>query len=358
MAKQQESIDKDYEKLVGNLKGLGLTRLGVTPDALKRYRRQQRERYDKVVELLTEMNRTLLKQTPTNHIYLCNRAGEYVSVYSESETRVLAEPLDLAKVQQLSVGGDGTVNERLYRLIEDGKLAVRTDLTQAGGASVPTCAHLVHLDKKSKQAFFVGRDGQTEKLEKALFPFINLTARTRTLTADFGVAASVELLERTGRRLEHHFQKLAAAPVSEEKKPKKAHKSDSAKQLKKAAQKKAEAKKQLKKMSKKHKEKKLQEESKKRKSSDDEVPVPPMAEPPQQQASPMRAPKVPRLVITPKKSVSSSSSSSDSETTQEAVVAFDATDPEIHPAPALDHQMEQDLAWFSDMPLQQAVNAM
>jgi len=262
---QEHNDYKNFDELAENLKGLGLSRLGVTAQSLKRFRKQQRKRYDKTAQLLEEMNRKLLKQTPSNHIFLCNRAGEYVSVYDEPESRILAQPLDLEAVKKMpveSLDAGANVNQRLYRLVKSGELAVREDLTMTGGQAIPTCAHLVWLDKKRKQAYFVGKAGQTELLEKALFPFINLmrrTRRTQALPADFGVADSVKQLDKLRVQLDEQFTKLIATDAKQE--PKKAHKprTDGDQEEKKKV---AEAKKKLKKMSKKHKKEQLKQKRK------------------------------------------------------------------------------------------------
>jgi hypothetical protein len=371
---QEHNDYKNYEELAGNLKGLGLGNLGVTGDTLRRYRKQQRKRYDKVAALLVEMNRKLLKQTPSNHIVLCDRAGDYVSVYSESETRVLAAPLDLAEVQTLCSTDDGkNINQRLYRLVRKGKLALREDMTMTGGATIPPCSHLVWMDKKAKEAYFVGRDGQTEKLAQALFPFVNLTRRTRRtqlLPADFGVADALKQLQKSKLELEHHLERLSAGATgdssdSETKKPKKAKKpvsDEEKKAMEKAAKKKAEAKKKLKAMSKKHKkqakrEKDQKQKAKKRKLVDEkpagpvqeeeeedeevEMEVQHVEEPAEEVEPPKKRIPYPRLIITPKSVTTSPARSVD--TDSEVTEPVDAPPPlSLQPSRA-----ELDLAWFS-----------
>ena len=96
-------------------------------------------------------------------------------------------------------------------MIRDGKLPLRDDLTLSGGASLPRCSQLVYLNKKTKEAYFIGRGEQSKKLEAALAPCVNIMFRTRTVAEDLGVADAVKKLEELRQSVSHQLDRLDAA---------------------------------------------------------------------------------------------------------------------------------------------------
>ena len=216
--------DNDYATLVTNLSGLGLSGLAMNERRLARYARKQPMLWAKAAPLLCDMSARLVKQTPSNHVFLCNRAGEYESLYAQSEARFAVEPLPPA----LSA-------EELYARVEAGELALRAEPGQRAAGPVLPCAHLLWMDAKTKQAYRCGTGAQTRQLEQALAPFVNLTRRSRTSPADFGVADAVRALSEARPRLERLFGRLAEARKDKkEKKEKKDKKGKKTKKTKKA----------------------------------------------------------------------------------------------------------------------------
>lgn len=274
------SPTKDYEMLLDHLKLLGLQGT-LTESKLQRYRRYQRDRYGKLADSLQQFNHKLLKQTPANHIFLVRDSEEEEDSDGSSpsssrkfypvfqEAKILKNPLSLDVVHRLHNGGDGatamcgtdgfSVNQRLYRLIRSGKLELRDDMTRSNGDStLPRCSQLVFLNKKTKEAYFVGRDGQTARLENALRPFVNLMYRSHGVPEDLGVADGIKRLDALFKQVEQHLSTLLVTDAleSEARKIKKARakKSKSKKDkesaldkaLKKNAEKKSVARKKLK----------------------------------------------------------------------------------------------------------------
>jgi hypothetical protein len=180
------------------VKGLGLASLGVTKSRLRKVaeKKKQASRFEALVKDLTCR---VSRQTPSSRIFLCDRNGQFESLYNDARIVFTEKSLVVEEV-----AGFG---ERLYKQIQSGELAVRSD-----GAGL-SCAHLVVLDSQKKTACYVGNRTATRHLECALRPFVNFTRRSRTKSSDFHVAENVVLLDQRRRRLARLFANPAAPSV-------------------------------------------------------------------------------------------------------------------------------------------------
>jgi hypothetical protein len=180
------------------LKGLGLASLGVTKSRLRKAT-EKKKRANKFDALVKDLTCRISRQTPSSRIFLCDRNGQFESLYNDARIVFTEKPLVVEEV-----AGFG---EKLYGRIQSGEMAVRSD-----GAGL-TCAHLVVLDAKKKTAHYAGNRTATRHLERTLRPFVNFTRRTRTKSSDFHVAENVALLEQRRRRLARLFANPAAPSV-------------------------------------------------------------------------------------------------------------------------------------------------
>jgi hypothetical protein len=213
----------DCERWAAVVRGLGLgnewtvKRVGKVVKGKKRSKRMG--------TLTKEMNCSILRQTPSNHLFVIDRNGEPESLFTMPEVCFTVVPLDTTSpVFALPEGmwcgtGEPDMNERVYKAVKDGLVPLRPDHTTAGGPVLP-CSHLIYLDEKRKRAYFVGKDGRTRALEKALFPFVNVIRRSRTMPSDFGVASSLEWVKEKRAEVDAFLSgRAGSVEESEEEEP-------------------------------------------------------------------------------------------------------------------------------------------
>jgi hypothetical protein len=184
-----------------------------------------KKRSKRMTTLTKEMNCSILRQTPSNHLFVIDRNGEPESLFTMPEVCFSVVPLDttaaiFALPEGMWCGAEAPdMNERVYKAVKDGLVPLRTDHTTAGGPVLP-CSHLIYLDEKRKRAYFVGKDGRTRALEKALFPFVNVIRRSRTMPADFGVASSLEWVKEKRAEVDEFLSgRAGSVEESEEEEP-------------------------------------------------------------------------------------------------------------------------------------------
>lgn len=227
--------DNKYEKQVELLAGLGLSSLKVTRKQLRRLKRYNERRYDKVSSLLDDMSVRISKQTPPNHLFICDRNGDFESVFDQAEVVFTVAPLDLKEIatlwtQNIALAdvGDLSANEKLYQVIKQGYLPLVNDPASMPKETKLKCSHMVYLENKKRTAYYVGSNEQTALLEKALAPFINVTHRSRTKSDDSLIASNTQLLadsrSKLQRLLSRTEKKETVKKSKKEKKPKKAKK--------------------------------------------------------------------------------------------------------------------------------------
>lgn len=266
-----------YEIMASKLIALGLSKRNlVDAERLKQYRRLNKRLYKKLSLLMQDMNQRVMSQTPSNHIFRWNHETEkYDSLYnSPQECVFLAEKLDsknlktfLATKLDKAKYADLDLNKKLYRFIKKGGFPLREDLTRTGGA-LPHCSTLVYLDNEKKEAYFCGAKGQSTKLEEALYPFVNVMSRSRSIPLDFGVSASCDDLKIVREHILKNLSRLKEEQTHQKKhkhakkdKKKKSHAKVDKRALEKALKKKEKSRKNVLELA-----KRVVEDSKKRKS--------------------------------------------------------------------------------------------
>ncbi len=163
----------DYSAQSAIFTGLGLA---VKAKHLKRLAKRRPKAYGQLKVWLKELAVTVGNRTPTNQLFRWNsETKEFLSIFQVDTVVFSATDLNVTEF------ADG---KGLYQMVTEEKVPLRVQPTNADMGPVPRITQLVVLNKEKQTAYYFGKNGHTEKLERALAPFINFSRRARTLTTE------------------------------------------------------------------------------------------------------------------------------------------------------------------------------
>jgi hypothetical protein len=219
MSKSSSSSIQSYEEQAEILKGLGLGQLSLDENELARMHRRHCDRYERARWLMRELSCRVSRQTPISRIMLCDRNGQFETLYdacarnnAEQHLFLTTVPVEAKFIERLWALEQSdteqpkkkrTLEEKLYRLMRLHRVPLIADPFRYADNEKLTCDHLVVMDRREKASYFVGSRKQTELVEYTLAPFVNFGRRARTKSQVTLANDNAELLdERRGRLID------------------------------------------------------------------------------------------------------------------------------------------------------------